>query len=169
MNIQERVPQPSYTQWHNPTAQEQRLVLEGPRGKFAFVVAPGETRELDGVYDRAVQLVDCGRDECHRRYAGGWYCTSSHDGVIKGGLAPLLQRVGKRDKLHPSCDPAIAEKKALEAEIARETLLTAAKEQAIVIAAQKLSATVTRDNGQGTVTTVTPAATAPAAATAKNK
>lgn len=137
--VQDGVPQTTFTRWHNPTTHQQRVVLHGPRGQFAFVVPAGETRELDSSYDRAIQLVDCGQDGCHKKYASGWFCTDGHDGVIVGGLAPLLKRVGKNDKLDPTLDPVLAEKKELEAMLAADALVAQGRDRATVIAAAKLA------------------------------
>ena len=137
--ISDHVPETTFTRWHNPTDHEQRVVLHGPRGQFKFVVPAGETRELDSTYDRAIQHVDCGKDECHRKRAGGWWCTEGHEGQIVGGLAPLLKRVGKGDKLDPVLDPKLAEKKELEAQLAAQDLVARGQERAAVIAAAKLA------------------------------
>jgi hypothetical protein len=131
--VLDNVPETKFTRWHNPLNVPQRVVLEGPRGKFAFVVPPGETRELDSVFDKAIHQLDCGEEACHGK---GWFCTKGHEGLVVGGLAPLLQREGFNDKLHDSLNPAIAQKKQLEATLAAEALISEGKQQAVVAARQ---------------------------------
>lgn len=134
--VRDEVPQTHFTTWHNPTGAEQSVVLHGPSGKFRFVLGPGQRRELDSVYDRAIQHIDCGREECRK---GGWFCQKGHSGNIVGGLAPLLRRMGKDDKLDPVLDPAISEKKALEAQIAASALVAEGQEKALLLAAAKVA------------------------------
>ena len=134
--VRDDVPQSTFTRWYNPTDKPQRAVLTGPAGKFAFVVEPGETRELDSIYDRAIQMVSCGREECQKK--GGWWCTKGHEGLVKGGLAPLLKRVGKEDRLDPVLDPNLADAKMREEALAADSLVRKARDQALVIATAKL-------------------------------
>ena len=129
--VLDNVPETKFTRWHNPTKQPQRVVLEGPQGKFAFTVPPGETREVNSAFDKAIHQIDCGEDACH---AKGWFCTKGHEGVIVGGLAPQLVREGFTDKLHDSLNPAIAQKKQLEATLAAEALIGEGKQQAVIAA-----------------------------------
>jgi hypothetical protein len=103
------VPERKLTKWHNPTPNMQSVTINDG-APFAFTVPPGETRELDSRYDRAVQMVDCGHD----------YCTAGHEGLVVGGGAPLLKRMGKDDKLDPSLDPDHAARKSVEAQIDQE-------------------------------------------------
>lgn len=131
--VLDQVPETRYSQWHNPTKHPQRVVIRTDHGQVAFVVNPGEIKQLDSVYDRAIHQIDCGQDECHRK---GWFCTKGHDGLIVGGGAPLLQRVGAQETLHPTLDPAIVHKKELETAIAAEALLTDGKQRAIRAAAE---------------------------------
>jgi hypothetical protein len=138
--IGNQVPEHRTTAWHNPTSKPQRVKLatdgEGrSRQEFFFTVGPGETKELDSKYDRAIHMVDCQREECYRR---GRFCTQGHEGQIQGGLAPLLQRVGKKDELDPSLDPVIAEKAMLEDELTRSALVGQAKQSAAIAAAGRI-------------------------------
>jgi hypothetical protein len=136
--IAERAPETVFTQWHNPTKDTQRVVLHGPRGRFAFVLKPGETLPLDSVYDRAIQVINCGREECQRRPAGGFYCNAGHDGQVVGGAAPLLKRVGKSDRLHHNLDPLLVEKKAAEEKVSAEALLAQGADRTAIVAAARL-------------------------------
>jgi hypothetical protein len=111
------VPERRMTAWHNPTKRAQSVVINDTGNAFAFVVQPGETKELDSRYDRAINTRDCGREDCHRT---GWFCTRGHDGNVVGGGAPLLRRVGHSDTLDPSLDPDAQARKSVEAEIDRE-------------------------------------------------
>lgn len=125
------IPERRVTSWHNPTKDAQRVVLDDGNGrKFLFTVQPGETKELDSAYDRAIQMIDCGKDECHKR---GWFCRNGHEGLIVGGGAPLLRRANRSDKLDPSLDPVAVARKSVEAQIAqeveREKILTEARER----------------------------------------
>lgn len=137
-SVRNTVPTTTFTRWTNPTNHVQRVILNGQNGPFKFELQPGETRELDSIYDRAIQMVDCGRDECHHKRAGGWYCAAGHPGSIQGGLAPLLRRLGKEDTLDPTLDPALASKKLREAALAADAMVQKAREQALVVAANKL-------------------------------
>ena len=111
-------PQRKTTEWHNPTKNRVTVVLHDESNKrFAFVVEPGDTKPLDSSYDRAIQIVDCGREECHNRGAGGHYCNVGHEGSIQGGLAPMLKRVGKDDVLIDELNVPLVEKQQLESRI----------------------------------------------------
>lgn len=114
--IRNGVPERKLTAWHNPTKTAQTVIIRDGQ-PFAFTVGPGETKELDSRYDFVVHQRDCGKDECHRR---GWFCRGEHDGLVVGGSAPLLQRVGHKDRLDASLDPDYQSKKAIHEEIDRE-------------------------------------------------
>lgn len=114
--VTQGVPQRRNTKWHNPTDRPQTVIIQDG-APFAFTVAPGETSELDSRYDRAVQLIDCGRQDCHKK---GWFCTEGHEGLIVGGQAPLLRRAGKSDRMDDSLDPAHATRKELEKQVNEE-------------------------------------------------
>jgi hypothetical protein len=114
--VMQGVPERRLTRWHNPTPNAMTVVIRDGN-PFAFTVAAGETKELDSVYDHAVQMVDCGKDECHKK---GWFCRAGHQGQVVGGGAPLLKRVGKTDSLDPSLDPEAAKLKEVRAELDRE-------------------------------------------------
>lgn len=123
------------TRWLNPTSHSQRVILQHADGRqFQVTWEPGETKELPSDFDRAIHMVDCGQDACHQH---GWFCTKGHDGLVQGGLAPLLVRVGAKDTLQPDLDPSIAEKRAQEANMAAASLAKSAADQALVIAAAK--------------------------------
>lgn len=110
------VPERTVTSWHNPTKYAQTVVINDGN-PFAFVVMPGETKDLDSRYDRVVHIRDCGRKECQLK---GWFCTKGHDGNVQGGGAPLLQRVGHKDTLDSSLDPDFQARKHVEAQIEME-------------------------------------------------
>ncbi|MCL2450094.1 MAG: hypothetical protein FWD17_14195 [Polyangiaceae bacterium] len=117
-SIQNGIPEQRTTTWHNPTDKVQRVVIhEGNGLKFAFVLQPGETKPLDSRYDRTIHMVDCGQEECHRR---GWFCSKGHDGIVVGGEAPLLKRVGCSDTLDQTLDPAASKRKEIEQQLDRE-------------------------------------------------
>jgi hypothetical protein len=129
------VPERKETQWHNPTPVAQSVVIRDG-APFAFTVPPGETKSLDSRYDHAVQMVDCGKDECHKK---GWFCRGGHEGMVVGGGAPLLKRVGKKDSLDPSLDPEFQKQKVIREEIDKEQereLLLAKERERRAVAAQ---------------------------------
>jgi hypothetical protein len=69
------------TKWTNPT--DKRLVVEifvAPGVVHRHPFDPGETKELPGEYDNAI----------HQK----------HNGVVCGGLAPLLVRKGQSELVH---------------------------------------------------------------------
>lgn len=134
-----RIAEHKQTEWCNPTVRAMRVVLTEGEGRghqsFVFIVPPGETRELDSRYDRAIHMIDCGRDDCYRK---GRFCSAGHEGLIVGGLAPLLVRVGKNDTLDKSLDTALAEKEIAEAELTKLALVGQAKANVALAAAQRL-------------------------------
>jgi hypothetical protein len=134
-----RSPQPvrekRVTRWHNPTSNTITAMIVEDGEVFSFSVPPGEERELDSKYDRALHQVDCGRDECHRK---GWWCVAGHEGTVAGGNAPLLRRVGKNDKLDPMLDPEVQARKALEKSIAAAAAMGAVHQHAMQAAAEKI-------------------------------
>lgn len=77
----------TYTQWHNPLQVEQYVDLhvgDSPRPtRYRF--APGQKRQLPSRFDHAIHRV--------------------HNGVIVGGLAPRLVRVGSTDRLDDALKP----------------------------------------------------------------
>lgn len=119
------VAQQRTTSWHNPTKEVQRAVLfrdlkamhpdRFGRDKFVFEVAPGGTVELDSQYDRALQLIDCGHNECHQK--GGYFCVAGHEGTVVGGMLPRLRRVGKNDRMEDYLDPDAAARKEVERQV----------------------------------------------------
>jgi hypothetical protein len=127
------------SKWLNPTDHVQRVVVyDGTNRRQVIVWRPGETKEIDSVYDGAIQKVDCGQDHCHKgagKKGGGWFCALGHPGQIVGGLAPLLKRIGAEDTLDPALDPALAEKKEAQAQIAAAAMATKAAQSALIVAA----------------------------------
>ena len=62
------------------------------------------------------------------------------DGVIVGGLAPLLERVVEDDVLHPALDPELAARKAVLEEAQKAIVATRAA-QDVLTSAARLGAT----------------------------
>lgn len=96
--------------WQNPLETEQRVLIsyserKGPKGGYIresalLVWAPrgqqGDVLELDEVWSSAIQVVRCQEDECINAPGGGGWCKNpEHAGVVMGGSAPLLRRLGR--------------------------------------------------------------------------
>ena len=114
----------SMTEWKNPLTVPQRFILRmgpGPKGFEEVVIGPGEIVSLPSEFDRGIQRVE--------------------NGVVVAGLAPLLERVGAREKptLDPALDPFQAEARKLEAEAASALLAKQAADQALLLATQAQS------------------------------
>lgn len=123
VELVEELDQVGTTDWKNELDKPQTIKLCVPNGKayggaklVKLTFAPGETKTLSSEYDDAIHYVE--------------------NGVIKGGLAPLLTKVGGTDVLADFLDPekmeAQADAKAmvqaaLEREILEGTLSRAAE------------------------------------------
>lgn len=108
------------TRWRNDLKVMQRVKLY-PEGQVQqnphyhtldVEWAPGEEVELPSEYDHAIQSVK--------------------DGVIIGGLAPMLTRIGSKDKLHDSLNvplqEEILESRMLAADLIKRDVLNKAAE-----------------------------------------
>ncbi len=131
------VPEMKMTRWHNPTKHLQTVIIADGGQPFAFIVQPGETRELPSKYDRVIHMVDCGKNECHRK---GWWCQAGHSGAVMGGEAPLLVREGFEDTLDPTLDPVVQAEKDASAAADAAAKLDAAKAAAELQVAKSLTA-----------------------------
>ena len=91
--FQDAQPQ-TFTTWRNPTKKTMRVdIFETPgRPRKRYVFPPGKEVQVPSEHDSAIHDV--------------------RDGVIVGGLAPLLERAAPDGVLHPSLDPEAAARKA---------------------------------------------------------
>jgi hypothetical protein len=108
----------TFTTWRNPTPHPMRVDIfeSAGRPKKRYVFPPGKEVQVPSEHDRAIHDV--------------------RDGVIMGGLAPLLERVSGNAMLHPCLDPTEvaakvamerAEKAVLATKAASEVLSSAAR------------------------------------------
>jgi hypothetical protein len=107
------------TTWRNPTPDEMRVdVYEShgrPRKRFLF--PPGKEVHVPTEYDKAIHDI--------------------RDGIIVGGLAPLLERVVPDGILHPSLDPEESARKAATDEAERAVVATKAAQDVLASVATK--------------------------------
>jgi hypothetical protein len=94
MNPHDEMPQEQrFTTWRNPTKHDMRVDIHEAHGrKKRYSIPAGREASIPSEYDRAIHDV--------------------RDGIIVGGLAPLLERVVPTGVLHPALDPEEAAKKA---------------------------------------------------------
>jgi hypothetical protein len=101
------------TTWRNPTSEEMRVdIFEGhgrPRKRYTF--PPGKEVSVPSEHDRAIHDV--------------------RDGVIVGGLAPLLECVVEDGVLHPALDPELAARKAVLDEAQKAIVATKAAQDVL--------------------------------------
>jgi hypothetical protein len=106
------------TTWRNPTPHAMVVdIFEGhgrPRKRYTF--PPGKEVSVPSEHDRAIHDV--------------------RDGVIVGGLAPLLERVVEDGVLHPALDPELAAKKAVLEEAQKAIVATRAAQDVLHSAAR---------------------------------
>lgn len=127
------------TTWHNPTDHDMRVdVWYGNNGHYN---EPKPTRLTfpahqdvthPSRFDNAIQLVQCTEEDC-RRATPSW-CTRGHIGTVIGGAAPQLQHRGWETILPDHLDPARAERKEKEAELAAASIAARRAEDAMLIA-----------------------------------
>lgn len=89
----------TYTEWFNPLDTEQWVDVhmgDVSQPPTRFRIPAGAKKPIPSRYDRCVQVV--------------------HNGVIIGGQAPQLQRIGGTDKLDPVLNVAAQEKRRAEQE-----------------------------------------------------
>lgn len=105
-----------FTRWHNPLSVRQNVVIshDGDSRPTQYTIKPGETREIPSRYDLAIHRV--------------------HNGVVIGGLAPQLVKVGAEEKLDPVLDTTLQDKKQAEAERAVAAAAKQAAEDALILA-----------------------------------
>jgi hypothetical protein len=107
-----------FTTWRNPTAHEMRVDLhETPGRSKRLMFPPGKEVQVPSEYDRAIHDV--------------------RDGVIVGGLAPLLERAVPDGVLQPWLDPEEAARKAAAQEAERAVVAKKAADE--VLAATRAS------------------------------
>jgi hypothetical protein len=101
-----------FSTWRNPTRHEMRIDVHGSPGRFKrYVFPPGKEVQVPSEYDRAIHDV--------------------RDGVIVGGLAPLLERIVPDGALHPALDPEEAARKAATEEAERALLAKKAADEVL--------------------------------------
>lgn len=107
----------TFTHWHNPLEVEQYVdIREGDNLRpTRFRVPPGGTTRISSRHDSVVQRV--------------------HNGVIIGGQAPQLVRVGGTDQLDPALDTEQAKRREAEARHAQAELQRQTAERNAAIAA----------------------------------
>jgi hypothetical protein len=89
-----------------------RVDVHGAPGRFRrYVFPPGKEVQVPSEVDRAIHDV--------------------RDGVIVGGLAPLLERVVPDGVLHPALDPEEAAKKAAAEEAERAVIAKKAADEVL--------------------------------------
>src|SRR5579859_3863901 len=100
------------TTWRNPTRHEMHVDVHGAQGRFKrFVFPAGKEVQVPSEYDRAIHDV--------------------REGVIVGGLAPLLERAMPDGALHPALDPEEAARKAAAAEAERAVIAKKAADEVL--------------------------------------
>lgn len=100
------------TTWRNPTRHEMRVDVHSAPGRFKrFVFPPGREVQVPSEYDRAIHDV--------------------RDGVIVGGLAPLLERAAPEGALHPALDPEEAARKVAAEEAEKAVIAKKAADEVL--------------------------------------
>ena len=100
------------TTWRNPTRHEMRVDVHDSPGRFKrFVFPPGKEVQVPSDYDRAIHDV--------------------RDGIVVGGLAPLLERAIGDETLHPALDPEAAARKAADEEAERAVFAKKAADEVL--------------------------------------
>lgn len=114
------------TRWHNPLDVPQRVDIrhgDEPR-PTRFTIKPGETVEIPSRYDYAIQVVQ--------------------NGVIVGGLAPQLRKMGSEAQLDPALDTEAVKKKDAEVAAAAAALVAKTATEAVVVASAKAADAASR-------------------------
>ena len=100
------------TTWRNPTRHEMRIDVHAAPGRFKrFVFPPGKEVQVPSEFDRAIHDV--------------------RDGVIVGGLAPLLERAVPDGVLHSALDPEEAARKAATEEAEKAVIAKKAADEVL--------------------------------------
>lgn len=106
-----------FTTWRNPTGHDMRVdIYEAQGRRKRYLVPAGKEVQIPAEYDRAIHDV--------------------RDGVIVGGLAPLLERAVGGAVLHPALDPEEAARAAALAEAERALLAKRAADEVLSAAAK---------------------------------
>jgi hypothetical protein len=106
-----------FTSWRNPTDHDMKIdIYEAQGRRKRYVVPAGKEVQIPAEYDRAIHDV--------------------RDGVIVGGLAPLLQKAIDDAVLHPVLDPQEAARKAALAEAEKALLAKKAADEVLSAAAK---------------------------------
>jgi len=82
------------TTWHNPTSKEQKVVVHEDGRRVMYPVPAHGDKEIPSRHDLAIHRVQCKDEGC--RAGGKGFCLLGHPGVVQGGIAPQLVRVGPR-------------------------------------------------------------------------
>jgi hypothetical protein len=103
----------TFTTWRNPTPHHMHVDIYESQGrpKKRYVFPPGKEVQVPTEHDRAIHDV--------------------RDGLIVGGLAPLLERVVADGVLHPALDPEEAAKKAALDDAEKAVLATKAASEVL--------------------------------------
>lgn len=103
----------TFTTWRNPTQHAMHVdIFESPgRPKKRYVFPPGKEVQVPSEHHRAIHDV--------------------RDGVIVGGLAPLLERATPDGVLHPALDPEEVAKKTAQEEAEKAVLATKAANEVL--------------------------------------
>jgi hypothetical protein len=106
-----------FTSWRNPTPHGMRIdIYEAQGRRKRYVVPAGKEVQIPSEYDRAIHDV--------------------RDGVIVGGLAPLLEKAIDSAVLHPTLDPQEAARKAALEEAEKAILAKKAADEVLAAAAK---------------------------------
>jgi hypothetical protein len=110
----------TYSNWNNPLSVPQIVDLHhgSSRRPTRYKWMPGETKTLPSRFDVAIHRVS--------------------NGVIIGGLAPQLVKLGSDEILDSALDPTSASKRAAEAAQVAAMLQKKAAEEALLIATGRI-------------------------------
>jgi hypothetical protein len=103
----------TFTTWRNPTPHPMHVDIFESQGrpKKRYVFPPGKEVQVPTEHDRAIHDV--------------------RDGLIVGGLAPLLERVVADGILHPVLDPELVATKAAMDDAEKAVLATKAASEVL--------------------------------------
>jgi hypothetical protein len=108
-----------FTSWRNPTQHDMKVdIYEAPGRRKRYVVPAGKETQIPSEYDGAIHDV--------------------RDGIIVGGLAPLLDKAVDSAVLHPALDPQEAARKAALEEAEKAILAKKAADEVLASAAKPL-------------------------------
>jgi hypothetical protein len=108
----ERPEEQRFTTWRNPTRHDMHVDIHESHGrKKRYSIAADKEARIPSEYDRAIHDV--------------------RDGIIVGGLAPLLERMVPDGALHPSLDPEESARKTAVDEAERAILTKKAADEVL--------------------------------------